>query len=104
MLVTALMGKSKIASPASAESGARAAAVLAERVLAIRAERARPPPEPLIRPTPVTPPYLSLPPPATIFFARHLSKICLARVLASAMASFGDSAPVAALANMSVIT
>ncbi len=48
--------------------------------------------------------YLSLPPPATIFFPRHFSKICLHRVLASAIASFGDMAPVAAFANMSVIT
>src|SRR5262249_56259288 len=48
--------------------------------------------------------YLSLPPPPTIFFARHLSKIWRARVLASIIESFGDMAPVAALANMSVIT
>ena len=46
----------------------------------------------------------SLPPPGTIFFWRHLSKICLARVDASAIASFGERAPVAALANMSVST
>jgi hypothetical protein len=48
--------------------------------------------------------YLSLPSPPTIFFWRHLSKICFARVLASARASFGDSAPVAVLANTSVMT
>src|ERR1700730_2873397 len=48
--------------------------------------------------------YLSFGPPATMFFLRHLPKISLMRVLASAMASLGESAPVAALANMSVIT
>ena len=37
-------------------------------------------------------------------FLRHFVKISLARLLASVMESLGESVPVAALANMSVIT